>query len=167
MNNWLPWPEIAAVFGRARSGCVSGTGRHAREDLGVSGGVGSSCQKRWGLWRAMILESLALRYREVLESLEKLLGPRAGDHSHCWRWIAQPRSQPVCSRRDEPDSGCRAFGSHGHGQYFDSGDRGGGVDGITGGWGDCKGIRSLNLAPKRTAELRWAYEKFQLVAKGG
>jgi len=42
-----------------------------------------------------ILESLALRYRQVLESLESLLG-RPLKTITSWRRLAQPGAQSVC-----------------------------------------------------------------------
>ena len=69
------------------------------------------------------LESLALKYRLVLERLEELTGKRLAPYPHHRRWHEESPAESIHRRLHRPDGGDRAGGSHCHWQYTDAGHR--------------------------------------------
>ena len=67
-----------------------------------------------------ILESLAFKYRVVLESLEELTGTPLRGNPHRRRRIAQPPAEPVHRRRDRPHRGRRPGRGDGARQHRDA-----------------------------------------------
>jgi rhamnulokinase len=116
-----------------------------------------------------VLESLAYKYRVVVESLESLTGVRRGGDSRHRRRIAEPAAEPVHRRRQRPARRRRAGRGHRTRQHrgADAGDRRGGIPGRMPGRSSNGRFPSSATIRSRTDRWDAGYRRFKDYVEDG